>query len=72
MSRLLGKTKQNSNVEKKLKTKLQGTFSLFYVVFRVQQFKAVQLFKLELKISFCTVCPFREAVILKGQFLTIF
>ena len=28
VSRLLGKTKHNSNVEKKLKTKLQGTFSL--------------------------------------------
>ncbi len=34
VSRLLGKTKQNSNVEKKLKTKLPGTFSFFYVVFQ--------------------------------------
>ncbi len=34
VSRLLGKTKQNLNVEKKLKRKLQGTFSLFYIVFQ--------------------------------------
>ena len=65
VSKLLGKTKQNSDVEKNSKQNCKVRFHCF------QQFKAVQLCKLELKISFCIVCPFLEAVILKRQFLMI-
>ncbi len=67
VSRLPGKTKQNSNVEKKLKAKLHAKY-VFTVLCCVSEFS--KLFKLDI-ISFCIVCPFREAVILKGQFLTI-
>ena len=54
-------------LRKNLKQNCKARFHCFMLCFNVQQFKAVQLCKLEHKISFCIVSPFREAVILLIQ-----